>query len=124
MRKQYFFLPSKNGYFAWDVDRLVEKSYGLPIISVPLERIKELDEAFWFQGNTMPTCRSIVEHVKLINASDLNFPIIISIHGQVMDGMHRVSKALLLGHDTIPAVKFEEEIPPDYEDVFEDELPY
>ncbi len=41
-----------------------------------------------------------------------------------MDGMHRVAKALLLGHKEIKAVKFAEDPPPDYEDVVENDLPY
>ena len=124
MRKQYYFLPSKNGYYAWDVDKLVEKSKDLPVISINLEDIKELDESFWYQGGNQPSCRSIVEHVRLVNEADLKYPIILSKDGRVMDGMHRVAKALLLGHDEIQAVRFDEDIAPDYEDVFEDDLPY
>ena len=125
MRKQYHFQPSKNGFFAWDVDKLVEKSKDLPQISVSLDDIKELDENFWYQQpNAKPTCRSIVDHFHLTNETDLIHPIILSKDGRVMDGMHRVAKALLLGHKEIKAVQFTKDPEPDYEDVFEDELPY
>ena len=50
MRKQYHFRPSKNGYYAWDVDKLVERSKDFPVISVKLSEIKELDENFWYGG--------------------------------------------------------------------------
>ena len=51
MRKQYHFRPSKNGYYAWDVDKLVERSKDFPVISVKLSEIKELDENFWYGGD-------------------------------------------------------------------------
>ena len=90
-----------------------------------LDQIKELDENFWYQGpDASPTCRSIVDHFRLINETDLDYPIILSKDGRVMDGMHRVAKALLLGHKEIKAVKFTEDPKPDYVDVFENDLPY
>lgn len=125
MRKQFHFQPSKNGFYAWDVDKLVEKSKDLPQISVKLFDIKELDENFWYSGpDSNPTCRSIAEHFHLVNEADLKYPIILSKNGRVMDGLHRVVKALLLGHIEIQAVKFMEDILPDYEDVFENDLLY
>jgi len=54
----------------------------------------------------------------------LKYPIILSKEGRVMDGMHRIIKALLLGHKTIKAVQFKEDLQPDHVDVQEDELPY
>lgn len=125
MRKQYHFRPSKNGFYAWDVDKLVEKSKNLPQISIKLEDIKELDENYWYQSSdAIPTVRSVVAHFHLVNETDLNFPIILSKEGRVMDGMHRVAKALLLGQEEIKAVQFAEDLPPDYTDVQEDELSY
>ena len=125
MRKQYYFQPSKNGFYAWDVDKLVESSKDLPQISVKLTDIKELEENFWYNGpDSMPTVRSVVEHFKLVNETDLNYPIILSKGGKVMDGMHRVAKALLSAHEEIKAVQITEDLPPDYEDVYKDDLPY
>jgi hypothetical protein len=125
MRKQYHFQPSSNGFYAWDVDKLIEKTKELPQISVRLDQIEELDENYWYQElNASPTCRSIVEHFHLVNEASLSYPIILSKDGRVMDGMHRVAKALLLGHREIKAVKFEIEPKPDYEDVYADDLPY
>jgi hypothetical protein len=42
----------------------------------------------------------------------------------VMDGMHRVAKALLLGRTTISAVQFEARIEPDYRNCRPEDLPY
>jgi len=123
MRKQYYFLPSKNGFYAWDVDNLVKLSQRLPIINIELGNIKELDEPCKENGKP-PTYRSIAKHMKLVQETDLKYPIILSKTGRIMDGMHRVIKALLLGHKTIKAVQFREDLKPDYVDVQEDDLPY
>jgi len=107
------------------VDRLVESSRNLPVISVKLGDIAELDENFWYQGaNDVPTVRSMVQHFQLVHETELEYPIILSEQGNVMDGMHRVAKALLLGHTVINAVRFEADPPPDYTNVFPDDLSY
>ncbi|MFC1679154.1 hypothetical protein ACFL2T_02960 [Elusimicrobiota bacterium] len=90
-----------------------------------LDSIREIDEPFWFgDRNDKATCRAIVEHMRLTKETDLSFPIILSADGRLMDGMHRVAKALLEGRETIEAVKFVQDPKPDYEDVFPDDLPY
>ena len=125
MRKQYFFRPSEHGYHAWDVDRLVDNTRDFPVVSVKLKDIKEIDENFWYQGDKdVPTVRSLVEHFQLLNETELKYPIILSKMGRVMDGMHRVAKALLLGHTEIRAVQFEADPLPDYTDVSPDDLIY
>ena len=124
MRKQYHFRPSKHGAFAWDVDRLVALTRDFSRVQVPLSLIRELDEPFWFGHDDVPTCRAIVGHARLIEATDLSHPIILSSDGRVMDGMHRVCKAVLLGHPTITSVRLTTYPTPDYTDVHPDELPY
>lgn len=66
----------------------------------------------------------MVDHVRLMNKADLSFPIILSAEGRVMDGMHRVAKAVLLGHTTIEAVQFTQDPEPDYVGVKPEELSY
>ena len=125
MRKQYHFRPSRQGYYAWDVDRIVTLTENFKRHRVKLDSIQEIDETIWFgDKNSKPTCRAIVEHMRLIEETDLGYPIILSSDGRVMDGMHRVAKALLEGQETIEAVKFRQDPEPDYEDVHPDDLPY
>lgn len=125
MRKQYHFRPSPDGVLVWDIDRLVALSAGFPRRRVPLTAIRELDEPFWFSGDGRDaTCRAVAEHAGLIQAAKLDFPIILSSNGRVMDGMHRVAKALLLGHETIEAVQFSTDPDPDFVDVRPEDLPY
>ena len=124
MRKQYYFRQSKCGLMAWDVDRLVALSKTLPCVRVPLTPIRELDEPFWFGASNTPTCRAVVEHARLIEAADLRFPIILSSDDRVMDGMHRVCKAVLLNRPTLEAVRFTTDPEPDYVGLHPKELPY
>lgn len=123
MRKQYYFRPSPSGLLAWDVDRLVRLSRELPVRALPLTEIRELDEAV-FGEDEAPTWRSFAAHVRLVYEADLGYPIIRAADGAVMDGMHRVIKALVQGRGTIDAVQFAADPPPDYLDCRPDELPY
>ena len=123
MRKQYYFRASPNGLLAWDVDRLVLLSHGLPIRAVPLSELRELDEAV-FGENEPPTWRSFAAHMQLVQAAELSYPIIRAADGTVMDGMHRVTKALVEGRDTIDAVQFVTDPTPDYVGRRPDELSY
>ena len=125
MRKQYHFRRSERGLLAWDVDRLVELSAGFAPIDVLLSGIRELDETFWFDHEDLePTCRRVALHAKLMNETDLSHPIVLSQDGRVMDGMHRVCRALIEGRETIQAVRFDVDPEPNYVDVPPDELPY
>ncbi|MNY59817.1 hypothetical protein D3C86_1963000 [compost metagenome] len=79
----------------------------------------------WYgHGSVKPTVRSIIEHCQLMLAADLAYPIILDSAGRVMDGMHRVSKALMQGATQITAVQFEQDPAPDYVDCDPDLLPY
>jgi hypothetical protein len=124
MRKQYHFRPGPNGLRAWDVDRLVALASDLPVIPISLSAIRELDEPYWYGHGDAPTCRSIAEHARLINEADESFPIILSSDGRVMDGMHRVVKAVMRGREAVPAKRFTTDPEPDYVGVEPDALPY
>ncbi len=123
MRKQYYFRRVDGELLAWDVDRLVEQSKTLPRQRVPLAQIRELDEV-WFGDDEPATWRSLVAHVRLMDEADLAYPIILSADGRVMDGMHRVAKALRLGRDAIEAVRFDVDPAPDYVGRGPEDLPY
>jgi hypothetical protein len=123
MRRQYHSRVVGGRNLIWDVHRLVELTRHFPVKNVPLSFIRDLDEMFWFE-NARPTCRAVALHAKLIAETDLRHPIILSADGRVMDGMHRVCKALLDGRETVLAVKFEQDPEPDYVDVDIDSLPY
>ena len=92
---------------------------------VPVTAIRELDEIYWFAGeDSRPTCRAVIEHMRLIHEVDLSHPIILSADGGVMDGMHRVARAVLEEREHIEAVQFEKDPEPDYVGKSPAELPY
>jgi hypothetical protein len=125
MRKQYHFWPGQHGLDAWDVDRLIELSQDFPVIEVALASIDEVDSNYWF-GDRFgdATVRKIVEHMELIQEVDPTFPIILGVDGRVMDGMHRVARALLERRPTIRAVQFPVHPEPDFRDCSPEDLPY
>ena len=125
MRKQYHFWPSDRGLIAWDVDRLIELSRGFPRVQVPLESISELDQVYWFDDDQeKPTCRKVLQHAQLIEEANFEHPIILASDGRVMDGMHRVAKAVQQGLKTIEAVRFEIDPRPDCTGRAPRDLPY
>lgn len=125
MRVQYHFRRSPRGLCAWDVRRLVELSSGLARERVPLSEIRELDEPYWAMENARQlTVRQIAEHARLALESDLAYPVILSSDGRVMDGMHRICKAVVEGHKDIEAVRFVRDPEPDFVNVNPDDLPY
>ena len=125
IRSQYHLRPSKEGLLAWNIRRLIALSAGLQVKPIALSRIDEVDENYWyaFEGQ-LPTCRSILEHFRLIEETDPGYPIILDADGRLMDGMHRVCKAICRGDMHIPAVQFAETPEPDYVGRRPEDFPY
>lgn len=125
VRAQYHFRVTNKGVLVWEVRRLIALSRDFTVHNVSVSDVAELDENHWYAiGSTMPTPRRIVEHCVLINEADMSYPIILDQNGRVMDGMHRVCKALMAGLAQVPAVQFDEDPEPDYVDPDLDSLPY
>ena len=124
MRKQYHFWPGVSGLDAWDVGRLICLSREFPIIDLEVSTIGEVDNVYWFDETAPPTVRAVVEHLRLIEEVDMAHPIILGPDGRVMDGMHRIARAILEGRTTIRGVRFEHLPEPDYRNCSPSELPY
>jgi len=125
MRKQYHFRKSDHGLQVWDVGNLIRLTAHLKATEHPLSDIRELDEPYWYDlEGDRPTCKSIAEHMCLVQAADLSWPIIICPAGRVMDGMHRVVKAFLEGHKFLLAYRLPVLPEPDYVGVHPDDLSY
>jgi hypothetical protein len=125
MRRQYHFWPGKKGLDAWDVDRLIRLSADLPVSDVRLDEIWELDTPYWSHpGSGPPTVNEIIGHVRLIRAVDPSCPVILGSDGRVMDGMHRIARAILEGRTTIRAVRFPTLPEPDHRDCRPEDLSY
>jgi hypothetical protein len=101
MRTQYHFWPGETGLDAWDVDRLIGLSRGLPVVDVAVDTIREVDQVYWFDQAHPPTVRAVIEHARLIHEVDLSHLVILGVDGRVMDGMHRIARAIMEGAATI-----------------------
>lgn len=90
------------GRHSWSVPRLFELSRNLPVMEVPLNHL-----SLYYTYEKL-TLRDMVMHMNAINNADLDKPIILDEDGELMDGRHRLMKAMLLGKETIKAVRFDE----------------
>jgi hypothetical protein len=53
----------------------------------------------------MPTCRAVIEHCKRIMDADMSYPVIVGPNGDILDGVHRIAKAMLGGATSVRAVR-------------------
>ncbi len=125
MRQQYHLREVDGDLYAWDVFELIRLAEGLEVRETPLSSFPEIDEEYWYEvGGARPTCRDIIKHAQLINDADLSYPILLCKDGRVMDGMHRLCKASMLGHKSIKAKVFSSDVEPSYINVHPSELNY
>lgn len=97
---------SSIGIYEWSVPKLIQLAKDLPVMEIPLAHINN-----WHHFNNVKI-RDFVMHMKAVLEADLSFPIIMSEDGEIMDGRHRLMKAMLEGKETIKAVRFEVDPPP------------
>lgn len=106
MKIKPFISPSEQesrlGNHVWSVARLIELSRDLPVMEIPLAHLNV------YNTYDKLTMRDMVMHMKAIRDADLSYPIILDEDGEIMDGRHRIMKAMLLDEPTIKAVRFEE----------------
>ena len=92
----------KLGRHSWSVSRLFELARELPVMEVPLDHLN------MYCVYEKLTLREMVMHMKAVKEADLRKPIILDEDGELMDGRHRLMKAMLLEHPTIKVVRFDE----------------
>ena len=92
---------SRLGKNTWSVHRLIGLSKDFPVMEIPLDHLNV------YNTYEKLTLREMVMHIKAVNDSDLSFPIILDEDGEIMDGRHRIMKAMLTGEKTIKAVRFD-----------------
>ncbi len=101
------------GIRAWHVETVWRAALGVPVEEVPLDAIREIDEDCWFNGRPA-TVRAVIYHARQIANVDLSVPAILSCDGQVLDGMHRIAKAVLSGRSSVPAQRLPTDPDPDW----------
>lgn len=90
------------GRHTWSVPRLFELARDLPVMDVSLNH---LSVYYTYEKLTL---REMVMHMRGVDAADLDRPIILDEDGELLDGRHRLMKAMLLGNETIKVVRFDE----------------
>jgi len=90
------------GQHLWSVSRLFELARELPVMDVPLNH---MNVCYTYEGLTL---REMVMHMQAVNNADMDKPVILDEDGEVMDGRHRLMKAMLLGIETVKVVRFDE----------------
>ena len=124
VRRHFFYRPRPDDdlFDTWDVGRLVESASALPVEEV---NVSEIDEVYWVGADgAPPSVRIIVEHLRLVRDADLDYPILLSTEGRVLDGMHRVARALIDGLPTIRARRFVVDPPADHVAIRLGDLPH
>jgi len=101
------------GERAWHVETIWKAAEGVAVESIAVDAIHEIDEDCWFNGRPA-TVRDVVRHALSIHNADLARPVILSSEGHVLDGMHRIAKALLEGRATISAQRLPTDPEPDW----------
>jgi len=95
----------------WSVASLIERAKGLEPFDLPLCAVYIGSNIF----SPITNAKDLAEHVMRVNAVDMKHPVILDGEGFIMDGWHRVVRALAEGRATIKAVRFDETPSPNFE---------
>ena len=122
MKKRHYYARRRgNVRQIYYVERLWElaseqRAFDMPVV------LFNLDVDVWFRRRRA-TVRRLLRHLRRIEAADLSYPIILSESGSVMDGYHRLAKAVFRQYSTIRVVQFQSDPPPDEIHVFGEHVP-
>lgn len=94
----------------WTVTNLIARAKDLEPFDLPLAAIYSGTEVWTPVGSAY----GIAHHVRRALDVNTEYPIILCQQGFIMDGWHRVLRALIDGKTTIKAVRFVETSPYDY----------
>lgn len=102
----------------WVVPRLWEASKALPITEVVIATLEEVtDPHGWLRHWRAPSHPLVAPEMGRVLTADLDYPIILHPEGWVMDGCHRIVRALREGRSTIRAVRFTYETLPSPDEI-------
>ena len=89
------------GNHRWNVMRLVHLAKDLPVIQAPIDLIA-LDTTY----NNI-CMRDMVMHMQAVQDADITYPILLDENGFILDGRHRLMRAMLFGIAVIPVKRFD-----------------
>ena len=100
----------------WRIEGLWVSAQCLPVERVSpqsLTHFLDPPQSSWYESEA-PTVWDFMEHAKRIYEADLSYPIILSAEGYLMDGRHRLAKAVLFDLKEIAVVRFPQNPKPDW----------
>ena len=95
------FIDEKGGIYKGK--NLRRAAQNLPIIDYEINLEALLEESIYWQ---IKSFRDYLAHYRRVSDADLSKPLILRSDGYIMDGWHRIIKAIYLGKKSLPAQKF------------------
>lgn len=99
----------RDGEGQYVIGNLISRAKDLQVKEMPIEHLN-----IYNLGFDADNIRKFVSHMKAVSDADLDCPIILDEDGYVMDGRHRIARALYEGKESIKFVRFEKTPAPDY----------
>lgn len=100
----------RDGKRVWRITSLIERAKGLEPFDLPLMAMFSGPKVF----DPIESAYALAEHMKRALDADMDCPVILDAEGFVMDGWHRITRALVEGRAAIKAVRFDETPPCDF----------
>jgi hypothetical protein len=97
----------------WRTQTLIEKSKDLKVVPYEIDAGALVDENIMWK---LTNVRDYLVHYKRVQRADLCIPIILRSDGYIMDGWHRVIKAISCGTSTLPSRQFIVNPEPDFKE--------
>jgi len=102
------FIDEKGGI--WKTTSLIKASLGLPVFRLDISKVSVEEVLRWKLVNL----RDYLNHYRRVAQADLSKPLILRSDGYIMNGWHRVIKALYENKKHLPAVRFLVDPDPDF----------
>ena len=102
------FIDEKGG--VWKTNSLIKATSNFPIFQYDITKIN-IDELLRWK---LVNLRDYLNHYQRVVMADLSNPIILRSDGYIMNGWHRVIKALFENKKTLPARQFKTDPEPDF----------
>jgi hypothetical protein len=99
-----------DGEKVWVVTNLIEKAKDLEPFDLPVAGIYSGSAVWSLTGSAY----GVAAHARRALDVNTTYPVILDEEGFIMDGWHRVLRALIDGATTIKAVRFDKTPQPDY----------
>ncbi len=92
----------------WKVEDLWEHAKTLPVEFIPVETlVEQLQGTCWTEGEDDVTPEWVLGHTRRILKSDLDYPILVDENNIIVDGVHRLCKAVLEGKEVVKVQRFQ-----------------